>query len=182
VDLSAGIVVGFAGGIGSGKTSLSQAVALDLYWPWVSFGDYVRSVAANRGSSPDRRSLQLVGESLIQEGWSTFCAGVLNQANWKPGQDLVVDGVRHAAGVRALRSLVTPSQFCLVGILLDPVKRWEREGGLTNIDAPLIRSIEGHSTEAEVGSKVMALADLVVDGSRPLEELIPEVANWLAVQ
>jgi len=177
-----GTVVAFAGGIGSGKTALSRAVAKELACPWVSFGAYVRKVAADRACGQDRRSLQLVGESLVHESWEKFCLGVLSQADWRPGQDLIVDGVRHADGVRMLRSLVEPSKLRLIGISLDPASRWARKGGVRHVDGKVNRSIEAHSTEAEVESRVMPLADLVVDGSRPLDELVREVVNWLAAQ
>lgn len=182
MELVVGTVVGFSGGIGSGKTSLSQAVAEELDCPWVSFGDYVRKVAADRGYGQDRESLQVVGESLVHEGWPRFCLAVLNQAPWKPGQDLIIDGVRHAEGVRTLRSLVKPSLFRLIGISLDATGRWAREGGDAHVDELAIQSIEAHSTEAEVQPRVMPMADLVLDGARPLNELVREVVNWLAAQ
>lgn len=177
-----GTVVGFAGAIGSGKTSLSRAVASDLACTWVSFGDYVRKEATDRGCAQDRRSLQLVGESLIQEGWVKFCLGVLSQADWRPGQNLVIDGIRHADGVLALTSLVEPSTFHLVGTSLDSKRRWARKCNGGAIAREVARSVESHSTEIEVESRVIPSADLVVDGSRPVEELVREIVDWLSTQ
>ena len=42
------VVLAFAGGIASGKSTLSSGVSRALGWPRVSFGDYVRRVARER--------------------------------------------------------------------------------------------------------------------------------------
>jgi dephospho-CoA kinase len=50
-------VVGFSGRIASGKSAISKALAADIGCRRVSFGDYVRKVAAERGLAPTREAL-----------------------------------------------------------------------------------------------------------------------------
>jgi dephospho-CoA kinase len=74
------IVVGFAGSIASGKSTLSIEVASSLEWQRVSFGDYVRTVAQSQGLGDSREMLQAVGASLINQGMEQFCKAVLYSA------------------------------------------------------------------------------------------------------
>ena len=82
------IVLAFAGAIRSGKSELSSGVAGTLGWARVSFGDYVREVAQQRGLDSTREALQAIGVSLIAEGWEQFCRSVLSQAHWQAGQPM----------------------------------------------------------------------------------------------
>jgi len=118
------IVVGFAGAIGSGKTAISTAIAEARNLPRVSFGDFVRAEARRRGlDDTSREVLQGLGEVLIVEGWEAFCAKVLDQAAWQPGQSLVVEGIRHAAAVHTLRAIVAPVPFVLIFLNADEETR-----------------------------------------------------------
>jgi hypothetical protein len=42
-----------------------------------------------------------------------------------------------------------------------------------------LRRAEEHPTEAEVGTVLPAMADLTVDGARPVEELLHETVAWI---
>ena len=107
------IIIGFSGKIGSGKTTLSMAVAKALNWPHASFGNYVREVVRQRGIEESRKVLQEIGASLV-ENPDEFCHSLLEQSGWKPGQHLIVDGVRHAKIVDALHRATEPSRVFLV--------------------------------------------------------------------
>lgn len=78
-------VVGFAGKMGSGKTTISSLTAQTLGWARVGFGDYVRSVARQRGLDASRGTLQALGESLLADGSEGFCRDVLAQTDWRLG-------------------------------------------------------------------------------------------------
>ena len=173
------LVVAFAGRMGSGKSTLSMGIAKALRWPWVSFGDYIRHVARSRGLDCSRETLQYVGSTLIDQGWEGFCRAVLMQVNWEPGQPLVIDGIRHAEAVAALRQLVTPSKLVLVFITVnDPVREARlRQRGV--IDREQLRRAEEHPIEVQVGTVLPEMADLTVDGARPVEDLLQETVSWI---
>ena len=40
---------------------------------------------------------------------TAFCKGALDQANWEPGQSLLIDGIRHAEALDAIKVLVSPA-------------------------------------------------------------------------
>src|SRR5262249_926088 len=119
-------VVCFSGRIGSGKTSVSRAVALQLRAAWTGFGEFMREAAVERGLDPGCRDvLQALGERLIAEqGVNWLCHEVIRRANWTPGQPLVIDGVRHIAVLDELRSQL--SGHPLVLIHLDLVRNTQR--------------------------------------------------------
>lgn len=175
-----GIVCGFSGRIGSGKTSISEEVARHLNWPRVSFGDYVRKVATEQGIDPtSRTALQDIGASLINNGIEKFCLSVLAQADWKPGQSLVVDGIRHQDILIKLKEIVLPSTFVLVYINVEDENRAQRvaqRDGLTQND---LNKIDRHSTERDAKSILMQLADITINGNGASGAVVSEIVDFL---
>lgn len=170
-------VLGFSGGIASGKSTLSEAVALSLGCPRVSFGGYMRGEARRRGVATDRDTLQAIGEELVARDPDGLCRAVLGQAGWVPGGALVVDGVRHVDIAERLARIVKPSDFRLVYVAAEKdtrsarfVARAEAKGDLAAFDA--------HSTEKDVRHGLRERADLVADGNQAIESLIEKVARW----
>jgi dephospho-CoA kinase len=174
------IVLGFAGSIASGKSTLSIAVASALGWQRVSFGDYVRTVAQNHGLGDSREVLQAVGASLINLGREQFCKAILAQSNWKPGQPLIVDGIRHAEIVPTMRQIVAPWDFRLVYLVVNESIREARllERGLT--DRQQWQQLEAHSTESHVQTVLPEMADLTVDSTQKIEDLVLEIVTWVS--
>jgi dephospho-CoA kinase len=176
------IVLGFAGSIASGKSTLSIEVASSLGWQRVSFGDYVRTVAQCQGLGESREVLQAVGAALIDQGIEQFCSSVLAQGHWKPGQPLVVDGFRHAEVVSVLRRLIAPSYLLLVFVAVNESIRETRliERGLIQYEE--LQQIEAHSTEAQVQTVLLGMADLTVDSTSTIEELVKKIVTWVHQQ
>lgn len=172
------LVLAFAGQIGSGKSSVSRAVAKELRCRYVSFGDYVREVARLRGLGSERVTLQDLGASLIQDrGWDQFCLAVLAQADWSPGEPLVIDGIRHSEAVYTLQRLIAPSSLVLVYIDVDEAiqaRRLESRGTTHSRD---LHRIKAHPTERQVAA-LAEIADLIVDGGKTLEQLAREITDW----
>ena len=173
------LVLAFSGSIGSGKSTLSLSVAKALTWPYISFGNYVRTVALLRGLGESREVLQEVGESLIQEGWEQFCKSVLAQATWKPGEPLVVDGIRHVEAVEMLRLLVVPSELLLIHITLNDLTRKTRLNKRSPADYAKMERIEDHSTEVQVKRRLPEIANLKVSGERSIDDIIHEILIWV---
>ncbi len=154
-----GIVLGFAGPIGSGKTTVSTAVAEALGWSRVGFGDFLREEARSRKlDDSSREVLQAIGEALIGAGWEEFCRAVLAQVNWMPGRSLVIDGIRHVEALAALRRIVAPTPLLLVYLEAADTARESRLRD-KGIDDERRRRIESHSTEIEVMTMLLGFAD-----------------------
>lgn len=171
------LVVCFAGGIGSGKSVVSQRVAETLGWPRVGFGDYVRAVARERGLDETRKTLQEVGAELAARDLEDFCYRVVDQAG-SSGQSLIVDGIRHLEVMDAVRRIVWPAAALLifVDVARDERERRTLERGISGMS---FEEAEAHSTEAQVRGRVRDAADLVVDGLRPVEVLVAEITQFV---
>jgi adenylate kinase family enzyme len=173
-----GIVVGIIGKIRSGKSSLSQNLSQNLNWPHVSFGDEVRRIAKQRGLELSREVLQDIGQDLVENRAQEFCEAVLAQAEWQPGDSLIVDGIRHLKVVEILRELVRPSVLQLVYVKTAD-RILESRLAVEIKDGQDLESLEHHSTEVQVGTVLPTVADLIVDGASPMNELITEIRSWL---
>nr|MDZ8016369.1 AAA family ATPase [Nostoc sp. ZfuVER08] len=173
------VILGFAGSIASGKSTLSIEVASSLGWQRVSFGDYVQTVAQRQGLGESREALQAVGATLVNQGMEQFCRAVLAQVDWEPGQPLVVDGIRHAEILSTLRRLVAPSELFLVFVAVNDSTREARliERGLTHREQ--WQQFEAHSTETQVQTVLRAIADFTVDSTQKIEELVKEIVKWV---
>jgi dephospho-CoA kinase len=166
------VVIAFSGRIASGKSTISSAVAESLHLPYVSFGNYVRFVARCRRLTESREVLQEIGANLVEKDIEGFTRAVLAQADWQPGQSIVVDGIRHMMVLDCLRQIVAPTQLYLIFVAVDEATRstrlLDREGiGLENY-----LHLDRDSTEQQVKSHLAEISDLVVDGTHPLEAIV----------
>lgn len=164
-------VIALSGKIASGKSTVASEFAKEVGWPCVSFGDYVRSVAQSRGLPESRETLQEIGDRFIRTNLEDFCKSVLNQADWKPGQSLVIEGVRHAEVNILLRNLVAPSRYFLAYLKVDDdlrKQRLRREG----IDDRELIHVETHPTEEQVTRVLPHIADYIFEGSQPLPVIL----------
>lgn len=172
------VVVGFAGKIASGKSSVSQAVAGRLGLPRASFGDYVRNQAKLRGLEQDRDTLQSIGAELVEKGLEQFCRAVLLEVGYTSGGGAVIDGIRHATAIDVLKQLTTPSRFFLVFVRVDELEREVRLRKRDGRDFQDRLRIDSHSTESDV-EQLAARADIVIDGAVPLSELVDQVVSFI---
>jgi dephospho-CoA kinase len=172
------IVVALSGQVAAGKSAVSVRLAARLAVPRVSFGDAVRRVAMEQGLPTDRAVLQDLGEELIAAGWESFCHAVLEQAPWRPGQSLVVDGVRHLGAIAALQRLVQPSRLRVVFLESPPEARKLRLATKGATSAEAIMAVDEHRNERELPS-VRQVADLVVANDGDIEQLVTSIFTWL---
>jgi dephospho-CoA kinase len=179
---SNGKVIGFSGPIASGKTMLAREFQRGSKSPYTSFGDYVRKVAVERGRDPHSREvLQTLGLNLIDELRVTgFCQAVLDQAHFIPGHSLILDGIRREDSLPVLKQIIAPSDFLLVYVDIDEGTRIERlRARGVDCSPEAIKRIQEHPTEIEVATIIRKAADLIVDGSQPLSELVDQVARLI---
>jgi cytidylate kinase len=156
------LVVAFAGRIGSGKSSVSAALATELGWKFASFGTFVRKTATERGMDSSRESLQAIGAELEATDAPTFCRAILDDIGWSAGEPAVVEGIRHVRIWETLKGLVAPQPVFLVYLQapeeLRRVRLQERGAGEAND----FERAETHSTERDVIAEIPRLANLLV--------------------
>jgi cytidylate kinase len=174
-------VIGVAGRVGSGKSSLATLLGEQSGWAVVRFSDYLKHLAGVRGIVPDRESLQRLGVECIDAGWDQFCTAVLEFAGWRPGDSVIVEGIRHAEAVGALNAVVAPGRFFLVYLAADDVviqaRIRVRDGARVEL-----QKIESHPSDGGVGERLHAVTDVVLDANRPLPALATEVWRWHGVR
>ena len=170
----------FSGGIGSGKTTLANAVGERLGLKVASFGGFVRRIAGTRGVPEERQALQALGEALITEmTFDGFCHAVLVAAGWVEGGSVVVDGIRHVAAFDAIKRLVEPVSVKLFFVDVPrEVRQARAEGGQRSEGTDLAKA-DAHSTEQDVHGALRDLADHVLDGTLDLKTLLDEVDRAL---
>jgi dephospho-CoA kinase len=171
------VAVGVSGRIGSGKTTLAEALAHRLGCSHASFGEYVRSVAKDRGArGDDRRVLQDLGDELISAGWESFCSAVLEDAGYSGGS-IVVDGIRHLEAIEALKRAVDPVPWRLVAVNVEPGRRGQRLHD-RGVNAAGVSEADAHPNESEVDA-VLKRADYEVMGTLTADAGAKEVCRQL---
>jgi thymidylate kinase len=172
---SGGLTIALAGGAGSGKSTVAAEIAARLGGRVAAFGDYVRHLAASAGESPDRTSLQRVGQSSVEAGPADFVRDFLSWAAPTSELPLVIDGVRHAAVDEVLRAWASAQNRTYILIILDTdirTRAARRSGG----EEEALRRIDGHPVEREAWATLPELAEIVVDGSGSAAEVIKRIA------
>lgn len=177
------VAVAFGGRLGAGKSSISAALAEDMGWRRVSFGDFVRSVAGTRGMQPSRQILQDIGAELESQDAVAFCRNVLKAGGWNPGESIVIDGIRHARVLNILREFVAPVPLFFVFLDAENQSRQQRLYQRDSIAAEFLAVAESHSTEHDVISVLPDLADLRLSNDQGSEaELVQYIENQLQMR
>lgn len=171
----------FSGQIGSGKSSVSTAVAAALGWRRTGFGDYLRSEVVRLGGDPnDRKALQDLGQNRVEDDPATFCRDVLAAAGFQPGGDFVIDGIRHVSIFEILAELGKPSQARL--LFLGALETTRGARIQTRADAPDFARASTHRVEAELLDALPKKADGIVNADQPLDRVVSDclglVQQW----
>lgn len=167
-------IIGVAGQIGSGKTSLALALCKRINAQRVSFGDCVRSEALRRGITPDRSSLQMLGENLIAElGPYGFVRKVLNSIDKHP--IVVLDGVRHIEIWQAV--CLFTFQNTLIYLDIEESIRLNRLKNRDGLDDESIKNAMHHPMEENI-PQLKSLADIVLSEGT-IEEMVAEILSRL---
>lgn len=175
----------FSGQIGSGKSSVSTAVAEALGWRRAGFGDYLRSEISRLGGDPnDREALQDLGQNRVDDNPEAFCRDVLNAGGFMPGDDFVIDGVRHVRIFRILAAVSAPSQARLLFLGALETTRIARVEA--RADARDFARASTHLAEAELCDALPQRADGTVNADQSLDRVVSDcldiVQQWLQGQ
>ena len=173
------LVLVFSGQIGSGKSKLSGEVAKALSWSYASFGNYIRSVAHSQGLDDTREVLQELGAGLVKKGAEDFCRALLAHYNWRSGEPLVIDGLRHKEVADALRRLVAPLEVRIAFLEVDEKIRKARLATEKQRDFEMFETVQKHSTEMQVKTELPRIADLKLQGNRTTQDLVHDIVTWV---
>lgn len=174
-DIVGGLLVCFSGKIGSGKTSISQAVAGELGCGRASFGDYLREEVARHGGDPGcRELLQELGQNRIERDAASTCRDVLASGGFVRGRDFVLDGVRHLRVLPHLARLAAPSTVRVIFLEADAGLRSVRVEGRSETARKDFNRATGHTVEADMDDGLPAAADAIVDAGLPMRQVVEQ--------
>jgi dephospho-CoA kinase len=171
----------FSGQIGSGKSSVSTAVTEVLGWRRIGFGDYLRSEIKRLGGDPnDREVLQNLGQRRVDDDPAAFCRDVLSAGGFMPGDDFVIDGVRHVSIFEVLAKVSVPSQARLLFLgALETIRIARVEA---RADARDFVRASTHRVEAELCDALPQRADGIVNANQSLGCVVSDclelVRHW----
>lgn len=176
-----GTIIVLSGAKGAYTRALSELLAEILAWKHTRFSDFIRKEATATGQNPeDTRVLQQIGQYLVEARVTDFVRGVLQSVSWRPGQNLVLDGLRHVDVFRELlRQVDNSCDIRVVYVALadkaERADRVKRSEGVTNEQFALY---DRDATEAQV-EEAPAYANLKVNGSAPRGDLVRTIIRRL---
>lgn len=169
----------FSGAIGSGKSSVSTAVANALGWQQNGFGDYLRREISRRGGDPNsRQALQDLGQQRVEADPAAFCRDVLAEGGFTPGADFVIDGIRHVSIFDILAQVSKPSQARLLFLQAEDGTRATRVG--TRSDAQDFARASEHRVEEELRDALPHHADGVVNAEQSLDRVVSDCLGFVS--
>lgn len=174
------LIVAFSGLPGTGKTTLSHALARRLDATLLSFGDYVRSLAAAENAGGDRATLQEIGEREVGAGAGIFVAGAMSSVT--PGwSTLIVDGIRHKSVLKELRDFAATHdiEFSLVHLIAPERERLHRLAERGE-NSEVSRLAAHHSVEKDAFKVLPEEADFIIDTASAADDALSDLIASLS--
>lgn len=168
----------FSGKIGSGKSSISKLIADKFKFQWLSFGDYVRTKATQKGIEHTRINLQDLGEKLLKEDIRQFCTDVLNQVHWGV-EPLVIDGLRHDTILQELRSIIYPKKIFHIHLNITDDIRSQRLLKTRLIAMKDINILDSHKNEIQVITNLGNSADIIINADNEIDVVVSDLSVWV---
>jgi hypothetical protein len=98
---------------------------------------------------------------------------VIAGVGFRPGEDLLLDGIRHIDIYRRVERLVAPSQARLIHLAADLDHVRSRVGRRPDGTVDLDRAL-GHRVEADLQTSLPDSADAVLDANAPLASVLKD--------
>ena len=157
------LAVVVCGQIGSGKSTAVEFVSAEFGFKAVSFGSYVRHLAALRGTPSTRSQLQDLGDCLFRSrGSSGFLEDALEHFGINSHDSVVFDGVRHLEILAEIRQAATAT--IAVYLEVNQEERFRRHQARQAYGCSLeeFLIVDGHPVEAGI-AMITDHCDLVVN-------------------
>jgi cytidylate kinase len=168
-------IIAFSGLPQTGKTTLAFRLATALSCKFVGFGDFVRQEAGRRGvEKPTRRDLQDLGEALVRADVLGFCRQVLGTVKFVPGEQIVLDGVRHKEVLDSLTILSPLQPIRLIYLAASVDTRKARSSSTTDLTI-----VDSHRVESQTNKELKAVADLVLYTEGGADETFLRLVSWI---
>lgn len=175
--IDAPLIICFSGRIGSGKSSVTDALSQAFGWSRAGFGDYLRHrVADEGGDASSRQALQDLGQLLVETDPDAFCLAVLKFGGYQQGYNLLVDGIRHVDIYRRVVRLTAPSLVRLIHLEADDSHVRDRVATRLNEAGDLSRA-EGHRVEADLTQSLPSIADVIINANNSLDVVLAECVD-----
>jgi dephospho-CoA kinase len=177
------MIVGIAGRIASGKSTLARALAGKYSFKLISFGNYVRQEAQARGLEvSDRQVLQDFGQSLVEESPTLFVRGVFHRANYQSEDRVVLDGIRHESVWNEIMALGSSHRSPVALIFMEMAEE-ERRRRLTSRGlSPDEASVQDrHKSESDVDARLSGIANIHIDGLQDQESMLASIGVRLGL-
>ena len=176
------IIIAISGLSRSGKSSLSKELAKRLNCEISSFGGFLKFKAKQSGMNSEPTTLQMLGQSYIDNNPGELILGVLNQCAWQQGHSLVIDGIRHKRVFQLLKKYVSPTPLFLIHLWSTPqdlLTRLKKSNEVNNVSQ---LEFWRHPTEEEALSVLPQTADLILDALLPTDSLVQTTIDFLKNQ
>ena len=168
-------IIAFSGLPQTGKTTLARLLSRELHCKLVGFGDFVRQEARRRGiENATRRDLQDLGQALVSEDVLGFCRHVLETVSFSPGEQIVLDGVRHKDVLESMARLSPGQPIILIYLAASVETRKARTPRNTDLMA-----VDSHKVESHIENELRVLADLVIDTEGDVDESFRRLISWI---
>jgi dephospho-CoA kinase len=177
------MIIGIAGPIASGKSTLARALAQEFSLKLISFGDFVRQEARVRGLDvADRQVLQDLGQSFVDEDVCSFVAEVFAHAGYRLGDRVVLDGVRHEYVWEEISVFAAShgSPARLVFLVMSEEERHKRLNA-RGTSSDQASALDRHASEAEVRVRLANKADVRLDALQSHGSMLALIARQLGL-
>jgi cytidylate kinase len=172
------LVLCFSGQIGSGKSAVSTLVSDALGWRRTGFGEYLRGEISRGGGDPDdRKALQDLGQARVDADAVAFCRDVLATAGFNPGDNFVIDGIRHVTIFETLKQVTAPSQSKLLFLGASEMTRSDRIQARADA-ADFTRAVE-HRVESDLRDALPNRADAVINADQAIDRVVFDCLKWV---
>ncbi len=172
------VLVGLAGYLSSGKDVVSARLVDTYGFNHVSTSDIIRFYMAEHGmGTPDRDSMRTIGTTLREERGADYLVRLAleNDADY-----LVVSGLRAVAEVQAIKNAGGVILACIAPIEMryERMSRRGRTGDGVSFEefrAQEEKEMKSENPEGQNIAAVVAMADIVINNDKTLENLHAEV-------
>ena len=157
------LAVVVCGRIGSGKSTAVNFITAEFGFKAVSFGSYIRHMAALRGTPSTRSQLQDLGDCVFRcKGPSGFLKGALKYFGISRHDSVVFDGVRHLEILTAIKQAAEATIAVYLEVNQDERFRRHRDRQASGWSLEEFLIVDSHPVEAGL-DMIIDHCDLVVN-------------------